>query len=99
MWQKEIDKKGEFIINSCLEDIKCTFLGKIIYNCIIKSAESTMEENADIGMKNNTREMLLTMPLRNIAMSGQVTRNQVKAITEICNDHFLKAVKCLIKKC
>ena len=70
MWQKEIDKKGEFTINSCLEDIKCSFLGKIIYNCIIKSAESAMEENADIGMKNNAREMLLTMPLRNIAMSG-----------------------------
>ena len=94
----ELDKKGEFTINSCLEDLKSTFIGKIIINRINSSPESAMEENADIGMKNNAREMLMVMPLRNIAMSGKITRKQIKALVEVCNGHFFKAVKLLLSK-
>lgn len=94
----ELDKKGEFNNSSCLEDLRSTFIGKILYNRISKDPSSALEDNADEGMKNNASSMLVTMPLRAITMSGKISRAQVDGIVEIANGHFFKGLKKLNNK-
>ena len=88
----EFDKKGEFSDSSCLEDLRSTFIGKVLYNFVSKSPLKVLEDNADEGMKNNASSMLLTIPLRAITMSGRISKKQVDGIVDIANGHFFRGL-------
>lgn len=94
----KLDKKGEFTVNSCLEDLRSTLIGKIIIYYINRNPDKTMEENADKNMMNNAAEMLMTMPLRGISMSGKISRKQIQGLVEIANGHLIKGIKLIKEK-
>lgn len=89
----ELTKKGCFTTSSCLMEMKDTFIGKIMISAIKKNMSGMLSENADEGMKKMAEEMVLTMPLRAMTMTGSMSFGQIEGIVTIANGHLFKGLK------
>lgn len=91
----KLDRKGHFSEYSCLEDFKTTLFGRIVVAYLMVNPTKIMEKNADEGMKKHAKEMLMTMPLKAILMSGKITKKQINAFILMANGHLIKGLKLL----
>lgn len=89
----KLSPKGEFTSSTCLEEMKDTLIGKIFISVVKKNMGSLADDNADEGMKRMAENMVLSMPLRAMTMTGSMTHEQVEGIVTIANGHFFKGLK------
>ncbi|MDE5562712.1 MAG: beta-glucosidase [Clostridiales bacterium] len=96
--EAERPKRGSFTLDCCVDDIKDTFIGKIVKRIVMRRAKAagavgSVEHKAFIASAMFT-------PLYAVsAMSdGDMPISTAKGIVEMANGHFFKGLKTILKK-
>lgn len=90
--------KPVYDANSTLDDIKDTFIGRIILR-FINGRPDLKENNTDAGMKRMIDAMIMSMPLRALmTMAGTMNLDQVDGIADMANGHYLSGIRKLLKR-
>ncbi|MDE5593760.1 MAG: beta-glucosidase [Clostridiales bacterium] len=96
--EDERPKRGSFTLDCCVDDIKDTFIGKIVKHVVMRRAKAvgavgSVEYKAFIASATFT-------PLYAVsAMSdGDMPLSTAKGIVEMANGHFFKGLKTILKK-
>lgn len=87
-----------FTIESTVEDMKDTFTGKQMIKQMEKAMGGLVADNTDAGMERMAREMMFSMPLRSLTMTGAMNLNQVEGLAEMANKHYIHGLKKLLQK-
>ncbi len=96
--QNEIPGKGNFTLNTPLEDMTSTFAGRLFYRLVSKMAAKMTPGTEDTPTAAMLRASLRENPLRSLLMPGSpLTRPQLEAILMIVNGRLLKGIHALIK--
>lgn len=93
-------KKGQYTLNSCLNDIKNGGLfAKIFYKTTMFSAKRALKKETQEHLRKMSEVMTLEMPLRTLATFtlGEVTLEQMEAYLLLMNGHPFKGIVRLIK--
>ncbi|MCM1367882.1 MAG: glycoside hydrolase family 3 C-terminal domain-containing protein [Roseburia sp.] len=91
-------QKGEFTLDSCINDIKKTFVGRIAARAALRRAK---ENGGDGGMQKSALiESALNTPLSAVcSMSdGAMSPNTARGIVDMANGKFFKGLKSILKK-
>lgn len=94
----ERPQRGSFTLDCCVDDIKDTFIGKIVKQVVMRRAKSagavgSVEYNAF------TASAMFTPLYAVSAMSdGDMPLSTAKGIVEMANGHFFKGLKTILKK-
>ena len=88
-----------YTLNSTLNDISSTYIGKKMYQKIQKEMQSMFVGDYDETLKMMFENMVKEMPLRQlISMSnGVLTLNKMQALIALMNKRFLHALKLSLK--
>ncbi|MBO4688480.1 MAG: glycoside hydrolase family 3 C-terminal domain-containing protein [Clostridiales bacterium] len=94
--QEEQDpKKGEFTLNSSVEDVgKGNLFGKIFYQSVRLSIKKRNKKETQEHLKKMNEVMTMEMPLRTLATFslGKITIEQMEALLLLMNGHFFKGI-------
>lgn len=90
--------KRPYSLNSTLEDLENTLMGKILSKTILKIASKELKDMPD-NLENLTKRMLKTTPLRLLANYGgeALTFNMALGIVDIANLKLIKGIRKLRK--
>ena len=90
--------KRPFTVDNCLEDVRSTFIGKIII-FIVNKVLGNPDEKED-GQGDMMNAMVMEMPFFALQASsaGMLTEPMMFAILDILNGHLFKGIKGLISK-
>ena len=93
--KKDIKIKRPFTISSTLDDMKTTWLGRIITSVIIKEGMKTTEKMTEDWMKEVARQTILETPIRMLALfsGGKFSLLMAEGIVDIINFKFIKGYK------
>ncbi len=82
-------------LNKTLDDIRNTFIGKVI----IKAAGGMLKAyDKDPAMRAMVEAMMFEMPLRSLRMTGTLTYNQILGIVDMANKRPFKGIWKLLRK-
>lgn len=87
-----------FTINSTLDDIKDTFIGKNILKASRKQMGKMLGDNPDPTMLRLIERSMMDMPLRGIKMATSMGNRKIEAIADLANGKFFKGIKKMIMK-
>ena len=94
----EITGKGNFTLNTPLEDMTVTIAGRLFHRLISYFSAKMTDIADDTPTGAMVRASLRENPLRSLLMPGSpLTRPQIEAILMIINGQFLKGIQTLIK--
>ncbi|MFA5420093.1 MAG: hypothetical protein WC341_16695, partial [Bacteroidales bacterium] len=99
MGPAHILKTRPFDINNNLEDLSSTKLGAFVAKKILKVGMDSVKD-ADVLYQKMVEKSILETPLRSsvIWSGGMIGMNQMKAIIELCNRRFFKAIGYLLRR-
>ena len=97
--KKEV--KGDFNINSTMEDLKVTFVGKQLYKLIYGQMMKMMGDPSDAHNRKQVRMMehvVNDMPIRAMLLlgGGKMTEKMMQSLLAMMNGHPVKAIVKLI---
>ena len=97
--KENIKKKRPYSLNSTLEDLSQTFIGKQIAKTILKEGQKEMKDITDPWMVEVARKTLFETPLRMLALfsDGRVSFSMLEGIIDIANLRMFKGIKKLMK--
>lgn len=91
-------QRGEFTLDCCVDDIKSTFIGKIMRRSVMRRAKRLGEANSP-ETKAFIASAMFTPLYAVCAMSdGALSLSKAKGIVEMANGNFFKGLKLLIKR-
>ncbi|MBR6255026.1 MAG: glycoside hydrolase family 3 C-terminal domain-containing protein [Clostridiales bacterium] len=93
--EEKAPKKGEFTLNSSLEDLKNGNLkSKLFYRSTMRKIKKQNKKETEEHLRRINITMTREMPLRTVASfsMGGVTIEQMEALVTIFNGHFFKGV-------
>ena len=93
-------KKGEFDLNSNVEDVRRgNLFGKAFYQIMKLSIKKRNKLETQEEMKKMNEVMMMEMPLRTVATFslGRITIEQMEALLLLMNGHFFKGIFRAIK--
>jgi len=92
---KHIKMKRPFSMASTLDDMRTTWIGRIISSVIIKEGMKTTEQMTEEWMKEVARQTILETPIRMLALfsGGKFSLLMVEAIVDIVNLKIFKGLK------
>ncbi len=93
-------KKGEFNLNSNVEDVRRgNLFGKAFYQIMKLSIKKRNKLETQEEMKKMNEVMMMEMPLRTVATFslGRITIEQMEALLLLMNGHFFKGIWRAIK--
>ncbi|MDL2236383.1 glycoside hydrolase family 3 C-terminal domain-containing protein [Christensenellaceae bacterium OttesenSCG-928-K19] len=82
-----------FTPNSTINDVKDTFVGKIIYNVIRQHSHKIIEKNSD-HIQNMMESMMFDVPIRTLSLysQGALSPMQVEGIVKMLNGSFFRGL-------
>ena len=90
---RNIKKGRPFSLDNNLEDVKETFIGKILYKMVLKEAAKINKADDKDWITNVVNNTIGKTPLRTIAtMSGKVSLRQMQAIVDLMNHKIIKGL-------
>ncbi|HRX58184.1 MAG TPA: glycoside hydrolase family 3 C-terminal domain-containing protein [Eubacteriales bacterium] len=89
-------KRRPFTLNSPLGTTKGTLLGNLILRFGVASAKKAIDDGP--GAEKMARASIYEMPVRNMGMSGGLTRGNLQGMVELFNGHFFRGMKLLSKR-
>ena len=97
---KHVKKKRPYTMNSTLEDLKNTWMGKKIANMILKEGKKQMTDIHEEWMKEVAEKTLLETPLRMLALfsDGKISFHMLEGIIDLANLKLIKGLKKLKNK-
>ena len=93
--EEKAPKKGEFTLNSSLEDLRNGNLkSKLFYRQMMHGVKKTNRKETQEHLKKMNEVMTREMPLRTVASFslGKITIEQMDALVTIFNGHFFKGM-------
>ena len=93
--EEKAPKKGEFTLNSCLEDLKNGNLkSKAFYRFMMHRVKKSNKKETQEHLRKMNIIMTREMPLRSVASFslGGITIEQMDALVTMFNGHFFKGV-------
>ena len=98
--KKHIQKKRPYSMNSTLEDLKNTWIGKMIAKTILKEGKKQMSDIKEEWMKEVAEKTLLETPLRMLALfsDGKVSFHMLEGVIDIANLKLIKGMNKLRKE-
>ena len=92
------DAERIYDASSTLEDIRDTFIGRMILKKVSKRP-GFAEDDTDAATKKMFDAMIMSMPLRALmTMGGTMDLDQVDGIVDMANGHYLRGIRKLLKK-
>ena len=92
------DAERIYDASSTLEDIRDTFIGRMILKNVSKRPGFT-EDDTDAATKKMFDAMIMSMPLRALmTMGGTMDLDQVDGIVDMANGHYLRGIRKFLKK-
>lgn len=88
-------KKGEFTLNSSVEDVRNgNLIGKLFYQSIRLGIKKRNKTETQEHLKKMNEVMTMEMPLRTVATFslGRITIEQMEALLLMMNGHFFKGL-------
>ncbi len=97
--QNHIARKKPFHLEDSVDDIAQTWFGKILRRKVIKMAKSTLTGATEYDISQIER-MVRETTLRSLVIfsNNAISMQTMSALIEICNGHYIKAIKLLRKK-
>ena len=94
----ERPKRGSFTLDCCVDDIKDTFIGKIVKRIVMRRAKAAGAVGSN-DYKAFTAFAMFTPLYAVCAMSdGDMPLSTAVGIVEMANGHFFKGLKLMLKK-
>lgn len=92
---KQVKTKRPFSLTSTLDDIRTTWIGKIVTSFIIKEAIKTTEKMKEEWMKEVAKATILETPIRMLALfsGGVFSLTMAEGIVDIVNLKLIKGIK------
>lgn len=91
-------KRGSFTLDCCVDDIKDTFIGKILKRIVLRRAKAAGPVGS-VEYKAFMASATFTPLYAVCAMSdGDMPLSTAKGIIEMANGHFFKGLKTILKK-
>jgi beta-glucosidase len=93
--KKNIVKKRPYDLSSTLNDIRRTWIGRIISSFIIKEGMKTTELMVDEWMKEVTRKTIVETPIRMLSLfsAGKFRLGMAQGMIDIINLKFVKGIR------
>jgi len=93
--KKNIVKKRPYDLSSTLNDIRRTWIGRIISSFIIKEGMKTTELMVDEWMKEVTRKTIVETPIRMLSLfsAGKFRLGMAQGMIDIINLKFIKGIQ------
>ena len=97
--QQDVAQKGSFHLNSTIDEIRSTWMGKMIYKVIMREVDKKFSE-VEEKQKAMALAMVGEMPLRNFPMmtEGKFTRVKVQGLIDLLNGKAVKGLSQMIKR-
>ena len=97
--KEHIKKKRPYSLNSTVEDLSQTFVGRQIAKAILKEGQKEMKDITDPWMVEVAKKTLFETPLRMLALfsDGRVSFHMLEGIIDIANLKLFKGIKKLMK--
>jgi beta-glucosidase len=97
---RHIKKKRPYTMNSTLEDLRNTWIGKMVANTILKEGKKQMSDIHEEWMKEVAEKTLLETPLRMLALfsDGKVSFHMLEGIIDLANLKVFRGLKKLRKE-
>lgn len=93
--------KGEpFTVNSTVEDIKHTLIGKIMIRISKASIKKVINESPDPSMARMAEAMFMESPMRTLKMvtGGALNDKRIEGIVDMANGKFFRGLRKLMRK-
>ena len=91
-------KKGEFTLDSCINDIKSTFAGKCAMLAVKKLAPKKRDVSAEEREAYITTAVNIPIGVSAAMSDGSMTVNTAKGLIEMANGKIIKGIKLMMTK-
>ncbi|MBP1755966.1 MAG: glycosyl hydrolase, partial [Firmicutes bacterium] len=85
-----------YTMDSTLDDIKDTFIGKILLKVVKAAMKKILNSTDDPTMRLMVEKSALEMPLRSMKMAGGLSNKKMDGIVALANGKLFKGIKNLL---
>lgn len=91
-------ERGNFTLDCCVDDIKNTFIGKMVKRSVMRRAKHAGAPNSNERKAFIASAMFTPLYAVSAMSDGDLSINKAKGIVEMANGNFFKGLKLMLKK-